>query len=130
MCRRGEDFERLPGTEILENIEDKEPNSFSDNIQWGGVDNRYFITALYAEPGAIESCSAEVSKDGVPPGYSLLSNRLGLAGGQIAPGDIIKRKVVLFGGPKKMVEFRLSPYHSMMRLTSVFSRRFASPCFG
>jgi len=111
LCSRQEDFERLPGSEIIENIQDKEPhlNTFSDGIRWAGVDNRYFMTAMMVADKEIKSCSASVNPGGsagIPIGYTRLYNTVDLEGGIIQPGATISRNISFYGGPKKLSELK------------------------
>ncbi|MCA9539834.1 MAG: membrane protein insertase YidC, partial [Myxococcales bacterium] len=106
VCKRAEKFERLPAKKIVGHIEDNEPVRWTDGIGWAGVDNRYFMTALAAEPGALEACEAESSREGVPPGYTRLTARVDMAGGEIAPGASVERTVTLYAGPKKLSDLR------------------------
>ncbi|MEE2786662.1 MAG: membrane protein insertase YidC [Myxococcota bacterium] len=102
LCQRGEEFERLTAADIKDNAEDKEPNAFEDDIQWGGMDNRYFMTALIAAPKTIEKCTATAEVDPSAPGFTRLNTRLDLVGGVIPPGKSIERKLTVYGGPKKL----------------------------
>lgn len=109
VCKRAEEFERFTADSIRGEIEDGDPVTFTDGIRWGGVDNRYFITALVADAGAIERCTAKTSKEGMPPGFTLVSNRLELTGGEVAAGTTISRKIRIYAGPKKMSELQKFP---------------------
>ena len=102
LCQRGEDFERLTASNIKENLEDKEPNSFADNIQWGGMDNRYFMTALIAAPKSIETCTATAESEATAPGFTRLNTTLDLVGGMIPPAQAVERQFTFYGGPKKL----------------------------
>ncbi len=109
VCKRGDDFERFNADAIVDSKTDGDPVAFSDGIRWGGVDNRYFMAALVADPGSIERCTANATRKGVPPGFTLVSNQLDLAGGEIPPGGQVTRKIKFYAGPKKLSELQKFP---------------------
>jgi YidC/Oxa1 family membrane protein insertase len=115
VCRHRGDFERIPVTEVRENLADPdEPTRFADGVLWGGVDNRYFMTAFTAPEGEIEDCDLDVGAEavGLPPGavasgLSPVVNRLHITGGEVAPGGTVERSFTLYGGPKKLHVLRV-----------------------
>ncbi len=112
--RRSDDFERAPATEVADALTDAdEPTRFTDGIRWAGVDNRYFMTALMPQPGEAEACDfdlgaepARVKAGAVPPGFTMMTTRVDLTGGEIGPGAEITRSFSLYGGPKKLAALR------------------------
>jgi len=107
VCMRHEEFSRLGGQDINEHIKDNEAhlNRHDDNIRWGGIDNRYFMTALMVGAKQIKSCAAAAAlagSPGVPPGFTRIDNILELQPGSLAAGKSITRKFSLYGGPKKL----------------------------
>jgi len=109
VCKRNDDFERFSADAITENKADGDPVAFADGIRWGGVDNRYFMSALVAEPGSIERCTASTTRAGMPTGFTLLSNQLDLVGGEIPAGGQVSRTVSFYAGPKKLSELQKFP---------------------
>ena len=110
ICQHGDDFERLPAEDIIENIEDEESheNTFEDGVAWGGIDNRYFMTGLAVKQG-IESCTAradQAGENGVPAGYTRVYNDLVLASGIIEGKHTESRLLTFYGGPKKLSYLR------------------------
>jgi YidC/Oxa1 family membrane protein insertase len=110
ICKRVDDFERMPISEIINSIQDpEEPTRFNDGVTWAGVDNRYFMTAVLPGEGEIEGCefligpqAAGVDAASVPPNFTLVSTNIELTGGEIAAGATVKRSLRFYGGPKKM----------------------------
>jgi len=110
ICEHGDDFERLPATDIFDNVEDDEAdeNRFESNVVWGGIDNRYFMTGLAIKDGIL-SCSATAERAGeagVPAGYTRINNRLVLKSGRVEAGATETRTLSLYGGPKKLSYLR------------------------
>jgi YidC/Oxa1 family membrane protein insertase len=110
VCQHAKDFERMPVSEVISNLADPdEPTHFTDGVTWAGIDNRYFMTAALPAEGEVRGCdlrvgaeAAEVAPGAVPPNFSLLTVRLDLAGGEVAPGGEVTRRLRIFGGPKKL----------------------------
>ena len=111
LCKRADDFERLPAADIIDNVNDGEPelNQFADGLQWAGMDNRYFMTAILAAPNEIKSCSAAVASPataGIPAGYSRSATRVELEPGVLSAagtaGAAVTRSFQFYGGPKKL----------------------------
>ena len=101
LCKRNEDFERLTAVDIRDNIEDKDPNAFTDGIRWAGIGNRYFMTGLIADEKMIERCSARVDK-AQTPGFTRIETHLDIVGGEVLPGQSVVRNFTIYGGPKKL----------------------------
>lgn len=114
VCEHGGGFEREQAPSIAEDLRDPdEPTQFTKGVRWGGVDNRYFMTAVSAASGEVESCdfdvgakAAGVAPNAVPPGFSFLVNRVGFTGGTLEPGQSVERTVTFYGGPKKLSVLR------------------------
>lgn len=110
ICEHADDFERMPIREVYDAVSDPdEPTRFTQGVRWAGVDNRYFMTAALPLDGEATACSyhvgpeaAEVAPGSVPPNFSLLTVRLDLSGGEVAPGSQVIRKLRVYGGPKKL----------------------------
>ena len=110
VCQHAKDFERMPVRDVISNLADPdEPTHFTEGVTWAGVDNRYFMTAALPGDGDARGCemlagpaAAEVDPSTVPEKFSLLTVRLEMADGQVAPGAQVTRKLRFFGGPKKL----------------------------
>lgn len=109
VCKRADEFERFSADAIVEDKEDGDPVSFTDGIRWAGVDNRYFMAALVADAGSIERCTASTTRDGLPPGFTLVSNALDLVGGEVPAGGRVSRTFKFYAGPKKLSELQKFP---------------------
>ncbi len=106
ICEFGEEFERLDASSIKSAKEDGDPVAFDTAVKWGGVDNRYFMTALLAESGTIERCTAATDREGLPTTFSRLIQTLDLTGGEIAAGGEVTRTLTFYAGPKKLSELQ------------------------
>ncbi len=106
ICAFGDEFERLNSSTIQGNLEDGDPVSFDTAVKWGGVDNRYFMTALLAEGGTIERCTAARDRDGLPTNFTRLIQTLDLTGGEIPAGGEVTRSLAYYAGPKKLSELQ------------------------
>ncbi|MCA9557266.1 MAG: membrane protein insertase YidC, partial [Myxococcales bacterium] len=114
VCRHADDFERAPAKKVADALTDAdEPTRFADGVRWAGVDNRYFMTALMPQAGEAEACDfdlgaepARVKPDAVPPGFTMMTTRVDLTGGELGPGAEITRSFSLYGGPKKLAALR------------------------
>jgi YidC/Oxa1 family membrane protein insertase len=85
-----------------------ETTRFTKDVQWSGVDSRYFLTALLPEGQKIESCQLDVGAEaaGVAPGdvpahTQFVATHVELTGGTIPAGGQVTQTVRFFGGPKK-----------------------------
>jgi len=106
ICKYGEEFERFTASDITSALEDGDPVAFETAVRWAGVDNRYFMTALLAEIGTIERCTAGTDKDGLPTTFSRLITTIDLLGGEIPAGGEVTRTFKFYAGPKKLSELQ------------------------
>jgi YidC/Oxa1 family membrane protein insertase len=107
LCKTGGGFERLLGNDIVENVADGDPNTFTKEIAWAGIGTRYFLSAVYSPDGALTSCASSVE----PPkdGFTRFTNLVGIGDGLLQPGETITRKYSVFMGPKKLSELSSGP---------------------
>lgn len=110
LCRRGDDFEREKIADVQDDLGDPEdPTRYEDGIQWGGVNNRYFMAAIGAPAGEIEACeffvdakAVGLASDGLPAKYSYITTRIELTGGEVPANGKVTRTFNFYGGPKKL----------------------------
>ena len=110
ICEHQESFEREPLTDV-KSLRDKKKDLpvWSSAVKWAGVDNRYFLTAAMPADGEAERCemfggaeAARVDPKHVAPKIDLLTTKLDLKGGELAPGKPVTRTVRFFAGPKRL----------------------------
>lgn len=108
ICQHGDDLEHDPVAKVLKHQADpEEEKSWTGSVAWGGVDNRYFMSAVLPRVGEAESCAyaagpGVVGFPAVPGGFSLLSSTVRLSGGELAPGARVERALTFYVGPKKL----------------------------
>ncbi len=109
LCGQADDLEREQIDAVTKIRKDPEESArFTQGVRWGGVDNRYFLSALLPEGQPIEACemftgaeAAKVAEADKAPRMSYVAVRLELEGGTVPAGGQVARTVRLFGGPKK-----------------------------
>ncbi|MCA9545738.1 MAG: membrane protein insertase YidC [Myxococcales bacterium] len=109
VCRRGDDFERMPVNAVADALQDEDdPTRFDDGVTWAGVNSRYFMVSAPVGAAA-KACefflgpkAAGVDPSAVPPRFTVITTRIELGGGTLAPGASYEQTVPLYGGPKKL----------------------------
>jgi YidC/Oxa1 family membrane protein insertase len=110
VCKRGEDFERRPIRELLNDLKDPdEKTAWFDQIAWAGVDNRYFMTGVVPKAGEAEGCTfnvgakaAGIDPGSVPANFSVVTTLVGLTGGEIPAAGNVTRTLRFYVWPKKL----------------------------
>ncbi len=114
MCEHQGGYETEPLSDVKSLI-DKKKNLpvWSSGVKWAGVGNRYFLTAALPLDGEAERCellagakAARVDPKLVGKQIEMLSTRLDLKGGEIAPGKSVTRSVRFYAGPKRLAELQ------------------------
>lgn len=110
LCGTADDLERHTIEDVAEMQQDPDEDArYTEGVQWGGVDSRYFLTALLPEgEAAIRACemaagpeAARVPAENIPPRTRFIATRIDLPGGEIPAGGTVTQTVRFFGGPKK-----------------------------
>lgn len=106
ICQHAKDFERKPIKDIAD---PDEKVRFDEGVSWAGVENRYFMTAIFPIEGEATRCSfkagaeaAKIDPKLIPERFSVLSTRVDLTGSDLAPGAEVQRTVRFYAGPKKL----------------------------
>jgi YidC/Oxa1 family membrane protein insertase len=95
LCHHSDELERHEGSALIE-----EPQAFSAPIEFSGVENVYFLTAVAPEVNDVSGCRLSASSRGTDHVGTLFSAQLDHRAVELAPGKSASFHVLAYLGPK------------------------------
>jgi YidC/Oxa1 family membrane protein insertase len=99
LCRHAGSLERQDGKKLIGG------QQYADDVEFTGVENGYFLSAIAPDSGDVESCRIEASERGLDPSNgkplgALFSARLVYREFELAPGATKNYRTLAYLGPK------------------------------